>query len=32
MTSNTANLMMSDSSAGAMNKDLSHKVRFMLDF
>lgn len=32
MTSNTANLMMSDSSAGAMNKDLSHRVRFMLDF
>lgn len=32
MASNTANLMMSDSSAGAMNKDLSHRVRFMLDF
>lgn len=31
-SSNAANLMMSDSSAGAMNKDLSHRVRFMLDF
>lgn len=31
-SSNAANLMMSDSSAGAMNKDLSHRVRFMLEF
>lgn len=32
VSSNTANLMMSDYSAGAINKDRSHRVRFMLEF
>lgn len=32
VSSNTANLMVSDYSAGAINKDRSHRVRFMLEF
>ena len=32
VSSNTANLMISGYSAGTVNKDCSHRVRFMLDF